>query len=70
MLTGRPVDIIDLSTAGPLVGQQVLRHGQLLVRRNTNELGDFISRTIIDAADFLPLRNRAIRERLDRWIRE
>lgn len=70
MLTGRPVDIIDLKTAGPLVGQQVLRNGKLLVRRNEYELGDFISRTIIDAADFLPLRNRAVRERLDKWIRE
>lgn len=70
MLTGRPVDLVDLRVAGPLIGQQVLREGKLLVRRSQAELGEFISRTIIDAADFLPPRNRAIRERLDRWIQE
>lgn len=69
-ITGRPVDLVDLRTAGPLIGQQVLRDGKLLVRRSQTELGDFISRTIVDAADFLPVRNRAIRERLDRWIQE
>lgn len=68
--TGRPVDLIDLREAGPLIGQQVIRHGRDLLVRSNTDLAAFISRTIIDAADFLPIVDSAVKESLDQWTRE
>lgn len=70
LATGRPVDLIDLRTAGPLISQEVLKHGTRLVCRDTVELADFIYRTLVDAADFLPLRARLQQERIDAWLRQ
>lgn len=68
--TGRPVDLIDLRVAGPRIGQQVIRHGSELFVRSRTELAEFITRTIIDAADFLPIVDNAVKESLDAWTRE
>jgi predicted nucleotidyltransferase len=62
----RPVDLIDLRTAGePLLGQ-VLKGRRILGDDTT--YGNLISRHLIDAADFLPYRNRILAERRARWI--
>ena len=68
--TGRPVDLIDLRVAGPRIGQQVIRNGSELFVRSRTELAEFITRTIIDAADFLPIVDSAVKENLDTWTRE
>ena len=67
--SGRPVDLIDLRTAGPLIGQQVLKHGLLLFVHEPADLGNLLSRIQTDAEDFLQIRDRMIRERLDTWTR-
>ena len=65
--TGRPVDLIDLRTAGePLLGQ-ILGHGRRLLGSEEAH-GSLLSRHLIDAADFLPLAQRIVDERRRAWI--
>ena len=66
-LSGRPVDLVDLRTVGvPLLGQ-ILAHGKRLLGSNTR-YAQLVSRNLFDTADFLPLRNRILKERRERWI--
>jgi len=62
---GRPVDLIDISTAGePLLGQ--ILAGKRILGSNA-AFAALLSRHLIDAADFLPLRERMLAERRARW---
>jgi predicted nucleotidyltransferase len=67
-IVGRPVDLVDLRTAGVHVTSQVLRHGVRLVHRRPGVFADLLSRNLTDAADFLPYRERILRERRQAWI--
>lgn len=63
---GRPVDLVDLARAGePLLGQ--ILKGQRLLGSDSDH-ARLITRHLIDAADFLPLRERILRERRQAWI--
>jgi hypothetical protein len=65
----RPIDLIDLSTAGePLLGQ-ILQHGQRLTGADST-FATLVSRHLFDAADFLPYRNRMLRERREAWTKQ
>ena len=66
--TGRPVDLIDLRTAGPIVARQALTRGKRIFGTDT-ELASQLSRTLIDYADFAPLIERTLRERRDAWMK-
>jgi predicted nucleotidyltransferase len=60
--TGRPIDLIDLKTAGePLLGQ-ILQHGQRILGSNT-DYAALIRRHLFDAEDFLPYAQRMLHER-------
>ena len=62
---GRPVDLIDLSAAGePLLGE-VLK-GRRLMGSDTS-YARLITRHLLDAADFLPYRERILAERRKQW---
>src|SRR2546426_8083615 len=66
--TGRPVDLVDLRTAGePLLGQ-ILRYGKKILGDNTR-YADLIRRHVFDEADFLRYRNEMIAQRRRAWIR-
>lgn len=66
-LTGRPVDLVDLATAGePLLGQ-ILAHGRLILGEKS-QLAQLIYRHVIEEADFLPYKNRILAERRQAWI--
>jgi predicted nucleotidyltransferase len=63
---GRPVDLIDLKTAGePLLGQ-ILQHGQRILGSNT-DYAALIRRHLFDAEDFLPYAQRMLHERKRAW---
>lgn len=65
--TGRPIDLIDLRTAGePLLGQ-ILQHGKRLFGSD-EALGQLAARHLIDAADFMPYVDRMLAQRRARWI--
>jgi uncharacterized protein len=65
--TGRPVDLVDLRSAGePLTGE-ILRKG----RRITGEPSRhafYITRHLLDQEDFMPYRKRILDERRSAWI--
>jgi predicted nucleotidyltransferase len=66
LLTGRPIDLIDLKTVGePLLGQ-IFKGRRIL--GSTTEYGKLLSRHLKDVADFLPLYEQALKIRRDRWI--
>jgi predicted nucleotidyltransferase len=67
LATGRPVDLVDLRTAGEPLLTQILRHGQLL-HGSVSDYASLLSRHLIDNADFAPYRNRILSERRRQWI--
>jgi predicted nucleotidyltransferase len=65
--TGRPIDLIDLKTAGePLLGQ-ILQNGQRILGSNA-DYAALIRRHLFDAEDFLPYAQRMLHERKQAWI--
>ncbi|MFB6351367.1 MAG: nucleotidyltransferase domain-containing protein [Bradymonadaceae bacterium] len=55
-LVGRPVDLVDLRRAGPILAMQVLRTGQLLVESNRRARLEFEMYTPSRYADFKRMR--------------
>lgn len=66
-VSGRPVDLIDLRSAGPIVAREALTKGKRLFGTDT-DFASQLSRTLIDYADFAPLIERTLRERRDAWM--
>ena len=66
--SGRPVDLIDLRTAGPIVARQALTRGKRLFGTDT-DFASQLSRSLIDYADFAPLIERTLKERRDAWMK-
>ena len=65
--TGRPVDLVDLRTVGePLLGQ-ILQHGQRIDGSDEVQ-AQYLTRHLIDVADFVPLQQRILQERRTAWI--
>ena len=65
--TGRPVDLIDLSTAGEPVLGQILRHGIRLVGDSAQHAA-LTTRHIFNNEDFMPYVKRMLAERRRAWI--
>ena len=43
-LVGRPVDLVDLDRASPIVGMQAMRHGTLVVDRSPRHRFEYLAR--------------------------
>jgi uncharacterized protein len=68
LLSGRPVDLVDLRSAGqPLLGQ--ILQGQQ-IKGSTDMLAQLAYRNVIERADFLPLVERALTYRRNLWIQQ
>lgn len=67
-LSGRAVDLVDLATAGVATARSVLLNGQVRTGRNDSAYPEQISRKLLDSADFLPCRERILKERRRAWI--
>lgn len=64
---GRPVDLIDLQTAGePLLGQ-VISHGRRILGNDTH-FAELIRKHVFDEADFMRYKTRILSERRQAWI--
>lgn len=64
--TGRAVDLVDLTTAGPPLLGEILRDGIQLLGCPA-ELAKLATRAALDAADFLPLVQRVLKHRRLAW---
>jgi predicted nucleotidyltransferase len=67
-LSGRPVDFIDLKTAGIPAARSALLDGCVVFSRNSTDYPTQVTRLLIDSADFLPYRDRLLTERRKIWI--
>lgn len=67
LATGQPIDLIDISHAGIPLLSQILKHGVRFLGSD-NDYAALLTRHLIDAADFLPYRNRILAERRQAWI--
>jgi predicted nucleotidyltransferase len=64
---GRPVDLVDLRSAGePLLGQ-ILRHGVRLLGSD-GAYAELLYRHLVAEADFVPYQRRILAERRRAWI--
>ncbi len=62
----RPVDLVDLRTAGEPTLGQVVRHGRRILGSDAAH-GRLPYRQLVHQADFMPLRNRILKERRVAW---
>lgn len=65
-VAGRPVDLVDLYDAGPVVLLSALR-GRRLVGRGSAANAALLSRAWTDVADFLPVRQQILDQRRVAW---
>jgi predicted nucleotidyltransferase len=65
-LVGRPVDLVDLDRASPILGMQVLRHGKLLLDRNPKRRVAFQVLLVSRYEDVRKMRAPAERAMLER----
>ncbi|MDZ7851256.1 MAG: nucleotidyltransferase domain-containing protein [Halomonas sp.] len=63
----RPVDLVDLRTAGQPLLTQIVTSGTRLKGSNT-AWASLVYRNIIDNEDFVPLQQRILRARQRAWI--
>ena len=67
LVTGRPIDLIDLRTVGePLLGQ-IMQHGVRIMGSDVLH-AQYMTRHVMDAADFMPYQARILQERRQAWI--
>lgn len=67
LATGRPIDLIDLRTAGePLLGQ-IMQHGVRILGSDVLH-AQYMTRHVMNAADFMPYQARILQERRQAWI--
>ena len=67
LATGRPIDLIDLRTVGePLLGQ-IMQYGVRILGSDVLH-AQYMTRHVMDAADFMPYQARILQERRQAWI--
>lgn len=65
---GRPIDLVDLHTAGEPVLGEILKNG-IRILGTADQYASLIRRHVFDNADFAPYRDRILRERRRAWIK-
>lgn len=67
VITGRPIDLIDLSQAGEPILGQILKNGTMLIE-NKYALAELTSKHVFNQADFVPYQQRIYRTRSAKLI--
>lgn len=65
---GRPIDLVNLATASPLLGHEVVRSGRCIVCRDAGERGEFEARATLrylDTAHLRRIQDEYLRERVE-----
>ena len=66
---GRPIDLVDLRTAGVALTGVIIRTGKRLLCRGSRVWAGLLARNLLDSADFLPYRERILARRRQAWTR-
>lgn len=64
---GRPIDLVDLHEAGPVLCAEIFRNGHRL-RGSEGDAVAWLGRSVIDREDFLPALRGMLAERRQAWI--
>jgi uncharacterized protein len=64
---GRPVDLVDLHEAGPVLCGEIFREGRR-VRGSEADEAQWLGRSVIDREDFLPALRGLLADRRRAWI--
>lgn len=67
LLTGRAVDLVDLSTAGEPILGQILKHGKRLIGTDT-AFAEIALKNLYAQEDFVPYIERTLKERRQQWL--
>ncbi len=67
LLTGRAVDLVDLSTAGEPILGQILKHGKRLMGTDT-AFAEIALKHLYAQEDFVPYIERVLKERRQQWL--
>ena len=67
LITGRAVDLIDLSTAGEPILGQILKYGKRLLGSDT-AFAKTALKHLYAQADFVPYIERTLKERRQQWL--
>jgi predicted nucleotidyltransferase len=65
---GRPIDLVNLATAPPLLAHEVVRSGRCIVCRDPTERGEFEARTTLrylDTAHLRRVQDQYLHERVE-----
>jgi predicted nucleotidyltransferase len=65
---GRRIDLVDLSTAPPLLAHEIVKTGRCIVCRDATERGEFEARTVLrflDTAHLRRIQDGYLRERAE-----
>ena len=66
---GRPIDVINLREASPLLTAEILKSSKRLLGSDKT-YGEFLSRHIMNYEDFAHLQKRLLKERHEQWINQ
>ena len=66
--TGRAIDLLDLQRTHVPLLRTILCDGVVLVKRDERLYEHLVMRMLGEVEDFLPLRERLLRERRQAWI--
>ncbi len=64
----RSVDLVDLFSLNGTILKQVLCKGQVLIRKNGEDLPSLLRRMIYNQADMMPYVSRTLYERQERFV--
>lgn len=64
----RPVDLVDLFSLNGTILKQVLCKGQVLIRKNGEDLPSLLRRMTYNQADMMPYVSRTLYERQERFV--
>jgi len=64
----RQVDLVDLSTLSGTLLKQVLCHGRLLIKNDTNAYAALLQRMVYNQTDMMPYVTRTLLERQRRFV--
>ncbi len=67
LITGRAVDLVDLSTVGEPILGQILKHGKRLIGTDT-VFAEVVLKHLYAQADFVPYIKRTLTERRQQWL--
>ena len=65
---GRPIDLIDLQTAGGLILHRALTTGRVVRCTDRTLYAEIIKKMLFNQADLMPYRRRILAERRAAWI--